>query len=205
MQYAVKHESCYDQNDHDNALDQQLLVTDQGFFIHRHDLGHSFRCCVQLLAINEVECGDGCCQHHKNDKTIIYQEVSKRKTCSTSDHDVRRVADQRARTADIRRQYLRHDIRNRIQIHFLRDRECHRSYQKNRGYIIQKSRQNRCDNDKEDHHLPRVALSDLCRFYCQVLKHPGMLYDCDKHHHADQQPDGVVVDIRYSGAYVQHP
>ena len=88
-----------DETDHDNAFDKQHVISDLSVLIHLHDEFHLFRSYGQAFVIQESESDNGCNHDDDNNRSVIQDELQERNVRCTSQHNVRRVADQCGCTA----------------------------------------------------------------------------------------------------------
>ena len=120
-----------------------------------------------------------------------------------ADHDVRRIADERRRAANVRCDDLRQKIRHNIDMQLRRDAERDRHHEEHRRHVIEKSRTNGSDQRKIDQEIHRVGFR---LFSCpdgDEVEQPRLARDGDNDHHADQKPEGVEVDV-VDGGLLRH-
>ena len=111
------------------------------------------------------------------------------------DHDVRRVADQRRRTADIRGEDLREQERHDRDVQLIGDGEGDGDHQEDRRHIVEESREDSRDDAEVDEQAARLRLRGLRRLDGNVIEEPRLGRDADEDHHADEQAERVEVDV----------
>ena len=158
---AVEHKAEHDHNDHHNALDQQRVVLDRLVFIQLHDSGHLVRLDDELFAEHEIEAHAQRCHDKHHCDTGIAHEVHEAQARLRTDHDIRRVADQSRRTADVGGEDLRQQEGHRVNAQNAGDRDRHRAHQQHGRHVIQERREHRGQDGEQQHDLPGVALCDL--------------------------------------------
>jgi hypothetical protein len=77
-------------------------------------------------------------EHHDDDRRQVVDEVVERQINLAADQDVRRVADQGRRAADVRGDDLREQERVRIDLQRLGDHQRHRHRQQHRRDVVEK-------------------------------------------------------------------
>ena len=195
---AVAHEADDHAHEHDDRNLQQAHVFD---LLFRIELEHAIAVFVgnmQAAAIQEVEHHEHDGQNHAHDRRVDDDEVEERVASGRADHDVRRIADEGRRAADVRRHDFNHEERNRVHLEQLANGKRHGADEQHRGDVVEECRKHGREQHIHDHDVPRVALGDMGGFDGQVAKHARLLHDSHKQHHAEQHANGVEVNMRHS-------
>ena len=112
-----------------------------------------------------------------------------------ANHDVRRVADQRRRSANVRCNDLREEIRHGIELQDLCDAERNGHHEQHRSHIIEEGGKHRRDDAQIDQNTTRLRLCRLRRRNRHVVEQPRLLRHADEHHHADEQTERLKVNV----------
>ena len=153
---------------------------------------------MQAAAIQEVEHHEHDGQNHAHDRRVDDDEVEERVASGRADHDVRRIADEGRRAADVRRHDFNHEERNRVHLEQLANGKRHGADEQHRGDVVEECRKHGREQHIHNHDVPRVTLGDMGGFDGQVAEHARLLHDGHEQHHAEQHANGVEVNMRHS-------
>ena len=128
------------QRNDEQAFLQQGRIGNLALGIEPHDLLLEIRLRVELLAVNRDEHELYEDEDQDCDAREIGEEIHEVQANSTADHDVRRVADQRCRAADVRGQDLRDQVRFDIDLELCRDAERDWHGQQDRRDVVEEGR-----------------------------------------------------------------
>ena len=196
MRKGVREKSEDRQPQHEERALQQGVIRDRRLFVHLHQLRLQLRRRHEALAVDRRHDKE----HHRHtydgDRREMFDEHDEGQFLDrTADHDVRRVADESCRSADVRGDDLRQKIRHRIEFQNLCDAERHRHHEQHRRHVVEEGGEYRRDHAEVDEDAARLR---LCGFRCldgDVVKEPRLLRHADEHHHSDEQPERLKVHM----------
>ena len=184
---------------------EQLVIFDAFAGIHGHDFGLQFRLRVELLAVERLHDEHDDKEVEERDRREVLDEHHECEFwCRAADHDVRRVANQRRRAADVRGDDLRQQERHRRDVELLRDGERDGHHEQHSRDIVEEAREHGRDEAEIDEDAARLRLCLLRRPDGDEVKEPRVARDADEHHHADEQPKRVEIDMVQRRVHVQH-
>ena len=131
--------------------------------------------------------------HH--DGAEMNQELVEGEAGGRTDHDVRRVADECCGPADVGGKDLRHQERNGVEFHHLRDVEEHRREEEDGGDVVEERAHHRGHDRKEDEDPDRAPTREFRCPYRDVLEEAAAACGVDDDHHPDEQEDRSEVDV----------
>ena len=112
-----------------------------------------------------------------------------------ADHDVRRVADERRRAADVRGDDLREEVGHGVQLQNAGDAKRYRHHEEHSCHIIEKGGKHRRNKTEIDEDAARLCLGGFCRLDGHIIKKPRLLRHTDEHHHTDEEPQRFKVHM----------
>ena len=193
-----------DERNHDKALFHQPRVLNRTLFVQLHDRLHALGRDNHAAAVYDIiKSAD---DDHNNDtrRAGSHNEVREAEARLGADHDIRRVADEGRRAADIRGENLREQERHRVDAQNARNRNRHRADEQDGRDVIEEGAEHGGQDHEQQHDLPRAALRDLRRLDGHVLEQAGVAHDRNEQHHAEQHADRAEVDVADRFVYRQH-
>ena len=136
------------------------------------------------------ELGD---QHQQHHRTEVDDEVVEAEAGGGADDDVRRVADQGRRAADVGGEDLDEEERVGRELELLGDHQGDRRDEQHGGDVVEQRRDHRGDHGEQGHDRRRMAPRQLGRQDRQVLEHAAAPRQRDQQHHADEQRQRVEI------------
>jgi hypothetical protein len=149
---------------------------------------------LQLPSVGEVEHPGGHCEHHDHDRREVRDEREEGEVGRARDDDVGRVADERRCPADVRREDLDEDERDRVDVERVRQQERDRHHQEDHGEVVDEGGQAPGRRREAQHDRERPPARELARADRQVRVDPGRLRQADDDHHPREQAQRVPVD-----------
>ena len=201
----MQHEEADRDSEREQALLQEARLDDLALLIELHDLLAQLVCRVELLAVNHDQKSDRHDEDQDADCREVRDEIHELQADGTADHDVRRIADQGRRAADVRRQDLRDEERLDIDVELLRDAERDRHRQKNRRHVIEKSRADGREKREGDEQGDRLRLDLLRRPNGEVVEEPRLARDVHDDHHAHEKAERVEVNVMNRSLLIDDP
>jgi hypothetical protein len=110
------------------------------------------------------------------------------------DHDVRRIADQGRRSADVRREDLDQNERHSRDPQQIGQKQRHRYDKQDRRQVVEKCRQHGRGTGEQEDQTEWAPLRELRDPQRDVGEHTRALRQRDQDHHPDQQPERFPVD-----------
>jgi hypothetical protein len=149
---------------------------------------------LQARSVRDVEQGRHDDERDDDDRRQVGDEREEREVGGPGDEDVRRVADERRGAADVGREDLDEDERDRVDVERVCEQERDRHHEQHRGEVVEEGgehgrRPGEAQGDRE-----RPAAGELSRSDRQVRVDPGRLREPDDDHHPGQQAERVPVD-----------
>ena len=200
----MKEEHQDDQSEHEQALPEKRDVLELVplVFLHHESLKLGLR--RQMLAIEQDEDRrDEDEVDDRDDREVLDERRERQLLDGAADHDVRRIADERRRAADVRRDDLRQKIRHDVDMKLRRDAERDRHHQEHRRHVVEECRADGRDQRQVDQEIHRVGLRPLCRPDGDEIEQPCPARDGDDDHHADQKSERVEVNV-VDGGLLRH-
>ena len=196
MRKGVREKSEDRQPQHEERALQQGVIRDRRLFVHLHQLCLQLRRRHEALAVDRRHDKE----HHRHtydgDRREMFDEHDEGQFLDrTADHDVRRVADEGRRSADVRGDDLRQEIRHRIEFQNLCDTERHRHHEQHRRHVVEEGGEYRRDHAEVDEDAARLRLCGFRRLDGDVVKEPRLLRYADEYHHPDEQPERLKVHM----------
>ena len=133
----MAYEGNGNQGNHHNALIEERLVLDGFVCVKLHDGRLLFGGSAHIAAIHHVEDGNGNNHDCDNGRAVECQEVHEGQVGGGADHDVRRVAAGRCRTADVGGHDLGDEERHGAQFEHLANREGNGADKQYRSDVVQ--------------------------------------------------------------------
>ena len=203
-EHRVREESKHRECKHEQRFHEQAVIFDALPRIHGHDLGLEFRLRLELFAIQRLHDEDDDEEVEERDGREVFDEGHERELRRrAADHDVWRVADERRRAADVRRDDLRQEERHRRDAELLRDGECHGHHEEDRRHVVEEAREHGRDEPEVDEYLARLGLCLLRGPDSHEIKEARVARDADEHHHADEQAERVEIDVMQRRVHAQ--
>ena len=198
----MQHEEANRDSEREQALLQEARLDDLALLIELHDLLTQLVRRVELLAVNHDQKSDRHDEDQDADRREVRDEIHELQADGTADHDVRRIADQGRRAADVRRKDLRDEERLDIDVELLRDAERDRHRQKHRRHVVKKRRADGREERECDEQGDWLRLDLLRRPYREVVEESGLTRDVHDDHHAHEESEGVEVNVMNRGLLV---
>ena len=181
---------------HEERTLQKTVIRDRRLLVHLHQLRLQFRRRDETLAVDRGH--DEQHDRHTDDRNrrkMLDEHDECQLLHRAADHDVRWIADQRRRAADVRRDDLREEIRHGVELQDLRDAERHGHHEKHGRHVVKECREHRRNHAEIDKDAARLRLRRFCCLDCHVVEQPRLLRYTDEHHHADEQPERLKVHM----------
>ena len=195
----MTYEGDGNQGNHHNALIEERLVLDGFVCVKLHDGRLLFGGSAHIAAIHHVEDGNGNNHDRDNGRAVECQEVHEGQVGGGADHDVRRVADERCRTADVGGHDLGDEERHGAQFEHLANCEGNGADKQYRSDVVQERGKDSGDNAEQHHDYPRVALRYLRCSNSDVFEYARILNYGNEYHHAYQDAQRAEVDVLHAG------
>ena len=193
-----------DQSENEQTLPEKRDVFELVPFILLHHESLELRLRRQMLAVEQDEDRrDDDEVDDRDDREVLNERRERQLLDGAADHDVRRIADERRRAADVRRDDLRQKIRHDIDMELRRDAERDRHHQENRRHVVKERRANGRDQRQVDQEIHGIGLRLLRRPDSNKIEESRLARDGDDDHHADQKPERVEVDV-VDGGLLRH-
>src|SRR5574344_2292667 len=195
MQY--KHRDC-NSNDQQTFLEQRIIRNLAGR-IQAHNLFLQIRLRLELIPVKQDEYRLHDNEDQYADGRQIPDEIHEVQSHRAADHDIRRIADQRSRAANVRRQDLRDQVRLDINLELSRNAEGNRHRQQDGRNIIQQSRANHGQRRKSHQQGNWPGLDLLGGPDGQKVEQSRFAGNIDDDHHTHQKAQGIEVNVGNSG------
>ena len=180
-----------------DGADQLVAVLDRTGRIERHHVGTCSRLVrLEPRPINAVEQSGDRHEADRGDRREVDDEVQERQVGRAGYEDVRRVADERRRAADVGHDDLDDHQWNRVDVERVREQERDRDDKQNGGEVVEKGREHGGRHRERYDDRERSATRQLSSANRQPVVDTGCLGEPDHEHHPGQKPDRVEVDRR---------
>mmetsp|Transcript_31506 Transcript_31506/g.74877 ORF Transcript_31506/g.74877 Transcript_31506/m.74877 type:complete len:450 (-) Transcript_31506:587-1936(-) len=193
VRHRVEEEGHDDTPEHHHALDQQPPVRDRVHFLELGDVDIE----AALDRVSEVphqEVEDERARDHHARAEVDKEGVEVEVLCEhVPDDDVRRVADHRRRSTQVREDRLGDEVRAGVDVDQLAQLAGHRTDEEDGRDVVEEGREHGRDEAEEEQQLRLVAPRELARHHPGPLEDTGAHGDAHDKHHAPEEPEGPVV------------
>ena len=196
MRERMREEAEDRQSEHKERAREQLTVLQGLPLVHLHDLRLQLRLRDHLLAVEDVHDEEHCRHAEDDDRREVLDEGDEGQFLDrVANHDVRRVADQRRRAADIRGKDLREQERHDRDVQLSGDGERNRDHQEDRRHIVEEGREQGRDEAEVDEQAARLRFRSLRRLDGDVVEESRLGRDAHEDHHTDEQAERIEVNV----------
>ena len=193
-----------DQSKNKQRFSQQFPVSNGIFFADAHNGLFVFFGREKAFVPDEVESENQNNHGYGNNRCQFVNEIHKGQLQRRADKNVRRIADEGCRSADVGSEDFQNQIGIGVDFKFAGNLEGNRRNQQNRGNVVQKGRENRSYKGQHNQQAAGIGADFFGAPDGYKLEHTRFLGNADNRHHADQKRNSVEIDTLKGGFLCQN-